>query len=115
MFKQIGNRDPQKVPNTNGMVTISVQVPGELINTDTNVTRKYHVVRVHEGEVTPVDAIYDETTGELTIETDKFSTYALVYSDVPVEMPETGDTTSTWSWMFILLGIGMVVLASKKR
>ena len=113
LFKQIGNREPKKVPNTKGTVTITFQVPSELLNQDASVTRTYKIIRVHEGETTIIDAVFDEATGKITFETDKFSTYALIYDDVAVKAPQTGDTTATWPWMLLMLGFGMVVLAGK--
>ena len=113
LFKQIGNREPKKVPNTKGAVTITFQVPSDLINQDASVTRTYKIIRVHEGETTIIDAVFDETTGEITFETDRFSTYALIYDDVAVKAPQTGDTTATWPWLVLMLGFGMVVLAGK--
>ena len=85
LFKQIGEREPKKIPNTNGLVTITFRVPSSLVNTDSSVTRKYQVVRIHEGKVTIIDVVYDETTGMISFETDQFSTYAIVYKDQPIE------------------------------
>ena len=113
LFKQIGNREPKKVPNTKGTVTITFQVPSDLINQDASVTRTYKIIRVHEGETTIIDAVFDEATGKITFETDKFSTYALIYDDVAAKAPQTGDTTATWPWLVLMLGFGMVVLAGK--
>lgn len=113
LFKQIGDREPKKVPNTNGVVTISFQVPSDLLNKDTYVVRKYQIVRVHEGEVSILDAVFDEATGEISFETDKFSTYALIYEDVEIDVPQTGDTTSSWPWMLLVIGIGLIVLSTK--
>ena len=139
LFKQIGEREPKKVPNTKGLVTITFKVPSNLVNTDNSVTRKYQVVRVHEGKVTIIDVVYDETTGMISFETDKFSTYAIVYKDVPVndnddnstpgdtdvikpdsnqkdEVPKTGGSNLamySFTLMFIS-GLG-IVLSSRKR
>ena len=113
LFKQIGNRTPMKVPNTNGAVTITFQVPSDLINQDALVTRTYKIIRVHEGETVFIDAVFDETTGEISFETDKFSTYALIYNDVAEKVPQAGDTTATWPWMLLMLGFGMLVFAGK--
>ncbi|MBO7179743.1 MAG: hypothetical protein J6V78_05325, partial [Clostridia bacterium] len=139
LFKQIGEREPKKVPNTKGLVTITFKVPSNLVNTDNSVTRKYQVVRVHEGKVSIIDVVYDETTGMISFETDKFSTYAIVYKDVPVndnddnstpgdtdvikpdsnqkdEVPKTGGSNLamySFTLMFIS-GLG-IVLSSRKR
>ena len=78
-----------------------------------SVTRTYKIVRVHEGETSIIDVEFNEDTGEITFETDKFSTYALIYNDVQVEMSQTGDTASVWSWILLMVGVGMIVLYTK--
>jgi LPXTG-motif cell wall-anchored protein len=135
LFKQIGEREPKKVPNTKGLVTITFKVPSNLVNTDSSVTRKYQVVRVHEGEVTIIDVVYDETTGMISFETDKFSTYAIVYKDQPIEndagesgtndkndtskddVPKAGviSTTSIWLGTMALSGLGVLLVSKKKK
>ena len=113
LFKQIGNREAKKIPNTKGLVTITFQVPNDLINRDVSVARKYQIVRVHEGVTSIIDAVFNEETGEITFETDKFSTYALIYNDVQVEMNQTGDPVSVWPWILLMVGVGMIVLCTK--
>jgi hypothetical protein len=41
----------------------------------------YQVVRVHEGESTFLDTMYDASSHTLTFSTDKFSTYGVLYSN----------------------------------
>ena len=113
LFKQIGNREAKKIPNTNGLVTITFQVPSNLINRDMSVDRKYQIVRVHDGVTSIIDAVFNEATGEISFETDRFSTYALVYNDVQVEMGKPGDTVSMWPWMLLMAGVGMFVLCTR--
>ena len=84
-----------------------------MLNRDVSVTRTYKIVRVHEGETSIIDVEFNEDTGEITFETDRFSTYALIYNDVQVEMNQTGDTASVWSWILLMVGVGMVVLYIK--
>ncbi len=79
--KQVGDAAPLVVTETNGEVKISIVVPEDLINTDSNVERTYKVIRIHEGKVDVLDADFDVKTGKLTFETDAFSTYTLVYTD----------------------------------
>ena len=74
-------------------------------------------MRVHDGETTILDAAFDAATGKLTFKSDKFSTYAIIYSDAKAEgsggvidkpstnapaisepatgNPETGESTAT--------------------
>ena len=69
------------VTETKKPIAIEVSVPDELINTDANKTRKYSVLRVHNGNVDVLDATYDENTKKLLFKSDVFSTYVLVYED----------------------------------
>lgn len=79
--KKIGTSSPTNVTETNGKVKISLQIPRELINSNSDVTRHYYVIRVHGTDVTVLDcAKVDSQT--ISFETDKFSTYALAYKDI---------------------------------
>ena len=69
------------VTETKKPIAIEVSVPDELINTDANKTRKYSVLRVHNGNVDVLDATYDENTKKILFKSDVFSTYVLVYED----------------------------------
>lgn len=69
------------VTETKKPIAIEVSVPDELINTDANKTRKYSVLRVHNGKVDVLDATYDENTKKILFKSDVFSTYVLVYED----------------------------------
>lgn len=54
--------------------------------------RKFYVLRNHDGETTVLDTKQDGN--KLTFETDKFSTYAVAYTDV-ADTTATTDTTTT--------------------
>ncbi len=79
LFKVIGaNQD--KVTETAGKVRIVITIPDALKNTNTKKTRTFGVIRVHNGQAVFLnDTDTDENT--ITIETDRFSTYAIVYKD----------------------------------
>ncbi len=94
LFKQIGNDPPQKVTKTNGKIKVSISLPPSLISQDSSVPRTYKIIRIHEGEVTILDAIYDPATGLLTFETDSFSTYAVVYNDATTNTTPTTEPTT---------------------
>lgn len=81
------------VAETKKPIAIEVSVPDELINTDANKTRKYSVLRVHNGKVDVLDVTYDENTKKLSFESDVFSTYVLVYEDT-VKNPTTENPTT---------------------
>lgn len=54
----------------------------------------YQVVREHEGTAEPIETTYDDVTGQLTFETDRFSTYAIAYS---VSEHTYGEPEFAWS------------------
>ncbi|MGN1160156.1 MAG: hypothetical protein ACI4SE_08145 [Lachnospiraceae bacterium] len=113
LFKQIGGNAPQQIANTNGKVTICIQVPESLINRDPSVTRSYQIVRIHDGVATILDCSFDELTGSLVFETDAFSTYALIYSDDTVDESSetrTGDVPKTSDGNDIVLWCSLLAL-----
>ena len=104
-------------------IRIALEVPTELINTDTSVERVYKVLRYHDGDenkVTALDAKFDKATGILTFETDRFSTYALVYEDVEAgkdDVPDAGviSTSAIWIGAMSVSGLGALALSKKKK
>ena len=62
-------------------INLSIDIPQNLINENEGVTRSYQIIRVHDGAAETLDAQYDAETKSLTFNTDRFSTYALVYKD----------------------------------
>ena len=114
MFKQVGSNEAVKVPELSEKVKIQFTVPDTLLVKDEKMNREYSVIRVHEGVTTVLDAKFDAETKTLVFETDSFSTYALVYKDVPktpvsetpdTEIPDTGDHTYLFAW-FMLFAVG---------
>ena len=111
LYKIIGT-DRTKISHTNGTIRIALTIPDSLRNTDSGTTRSYAVVRVHDGAAELLPDL-DGAADTITIETDMFSTYALVYKDSTGTVisdnknndshtadtekddePKTGDTTS---------------------
>ncbi len=71
----------EKIHEAGTMFTIKVNVPKDLwANGDIN--RTYQIIRVHDGAAEILDSVYDESEHTLTFMTDRFSTYAIIYSDV---------------------------------
>ncbi len=78
--------EASQVTETSNKVTITIEIPDDLINDDASVERIYRIIRVHEDEngnvITDViEGIFDSVNKTFTFETDKFSTYALAYND----------------------------------
>lgn len=74
LLKKIGEQE-EKITRTNALITITFEVPSELHG-----KAEYTVVRVHDGEIT-VLSDKDSDPDTVTIETDRFSTYALTYQE----------------------------------
>lgn len=117
LFKQIGSDTPQSISETDGAVTISLNVPSELINSDTKITRTYKIVRIHEGVATILDCKFDAATNKLSFETDAFSIYALVYTDTVKEAEKTGDMSipAFWFALAALSGAGALYIGRKQK
>ena len=80
LLKKIGDKETN-ITQTNGEIDITFEVPEGLRNTDNAMARTYRIMRNHNGTVDTLNAVYNENTHMLTFQTDKFSTYALVYKD----------------------------------
>ena len=68
------------VHETPSKITVTIDVPENLRNTDRAGKRNFAIVRVHNG-LTEFLRDLDDDDNTVTIETDRFSTYALVYQD----------------------------------
>ena len=77
---------------TGNALTISVNMPDTLINTDNAVIHTYCIVRHHEGTIAVLDAPFDAANKSLTFKTDRFSDYAIAYKDTAV--PSSGNSGS---------------------
>ena len=72
---------------------LTIGVPKSFPAVADGYTRTYEVIRLHEGNVEKLPTI-SNADGTITFETDRFSTYALAYTDVKKEAPAT-ETPST--------------------
>ena len=88
LYKKVGTDDPTKVTDLNEQIEVTVDLPASLIKDN----RTYGAVRVHNGEAEKLPSSYN--AGKLKIKTNGFSTYAIVYEDVP-ESTNTGSATDT--------------------
>ena len=74
--KRVDNSDWKYIPETNDMIRIALDVPEELVKSG----RTFFVIRNHDGQMSVLrDLDGDDST--LTIETDRFSDYLVVYDD----------------------------------
>ena len=119
LFKKVEGEEATKITETKTPITISFEIPEELINKDSNVERTFKVLRLHDGNVEEIEV---KVNGNIaTFETDKFSTYALTYNDViTTSNPHTGDNIGTSFVMLIISSLGLIsalgyIVISNKR
>ena len=116
LFKKITGEDATKITETKEPITISFEIPDELINNNSNVERTYKILRLHDGIVEELDVKVNGKTA--TFETDKFSTYALTYADTSLETsssPKTGDNIIVYAVMFIISTLGIAVVSTNNK
>lgn len=107
MFKQIADQDCVALTKLNAPMTIILTLPEQLMNTRGDVIRSFQVVRVHDGKTDILETVQQGNT--LSFQTDRFSTYALIYHDSIVNVPQTGDDSTPELW-FALLAISSALL-----
>ena len=118
--KQIGGGSVQAIHEPGIGIRITVEIPEQLLNHDKTILREYKILRLHNGTVTVLGTTFHESTGEITFETDRFSTYAIVYSDTKkapetaapsdsevtgknTKSPKTGDNAEAVYWAILML------------
>lgn len=109
------NEELGKLNKLKEEITITVAIPEELKAEG----RTYKVIRNHNGEVTVLDTVLNED-GTISFKTDRFSTYALAYSNakpsVVVNAPQTGDNSSVMMYVIIcLVALAAIVVAKKNE
>ena len=113
LFKQLGTANPEKVKNPGVKIKITFEIPSELLNKDKNVERTYKILRLHDGKVEVIAGEFDAETGKFTFETDKFSTYGIVWKDIEKTTgvtPGTGTTPAPIAGDSAMIGVYMVVV-----
>ena len=114
MFKQVTDQDCVALTELNAPMTIVLTLPEQLMNTRGDVIRSFQIIRVHDGKTDILETVQQGNT--LSFQTDRFSTYVLIYHDSIVDLPQTGDDSTPELW-FALLAISsalLLLLFSKK-
>ena len=94
-------------------LTFTIAVPADLVKAG----REFYVVRVHEGEVDKLTVTKNEDE-TYSFETDKFSTYALVYEDIatPADVsPKTNDMYMAFIAIIAVFGLGFLFVVGKRK
>ena len=96
LYKLTG-ADRTNITETARKIRIVITVPDSLKNADSSETRTFVVIRVHDGRAELLTDL-DGSADTITIETDRFSTYAIGYKDTKPDSakdnePKTEDFT----------------------
>lgn len=89
LFKQIGDGEQMSISEPGRPISVTIVIPEKIRNKDVLMVRSYRIIRLHEGETDVIEGTYDEKTAEFTFESDRFSTYAICYKDIPKKTKPT--------------------------
>lgn len=81
LYKLVGETR-EDITETANKIRLVIAVPESMRNTDSVNTRAYAVIRMHDGQAETLTDL-DSDPNTITIETDRFSTYAIIYRDTP--------------------------------
>lgn len=109
-----------KITETSEKIKFTILLPEGIEKVEDGKVRTYYVARNHEGKVELIEAKLSEDGKYLEFETDKFSTYAIAYTDnakVVEENPKTGDSILKYTLLsaLSLSLIGYSFVEYKKR
>lgn len=108
-----GNEREQKITRLNTPLTITIDIPEDLLPKNGE-ERKFSIIRIHDGVATILEDL-DDVLNTITIQTDCFSTHAIVYTDKSTEVPDTGDTPSAIVYAMVSMALLLLVIAQKRR
>lgn len=138
LLKQIGDRPWENIHETRKPIRITINIPERLLGVE---GREFAIVRVHNGTAEFLTDL-DDNPATITFETNKFSTYAILYRDPskpdnpdkpdkpnnpdnpdkpdkPGNSPQTGDNSNLNLWLAIMgmsiAGIILVFFYSRKK
>lgn len=98
-------------------ITFTVEIPTDLPEVEEGFERIYYIVRDHNGVIEILDTKASEDGKTLSFASNKFSTYAIAYTDVKVKAPveegkdETPKTGSTDVVLFASATVAIISLA----
>ena len=122
ILKTVDGEETTAITNTENKVKFTINIPDELIDDD-HPNRVFYIVRMHDGKVETLNSDYNAENHTLTFETDKFSTYALAYTDGDTASkpsdettnPKTGDSIVKTFILFTVSLIGIVLIVKKMK
>lgn len=128
LWKIIGSAQSQ-ITNTGKKIKITVEVPENLLNSNSNKARTYQMIRLHDGTVSTLKDL-DSDDKTITFNTNEFSTYAIIYNDADNKtdelsktadvLPKTGDnnidaTNYYWLYAIIIISVFGIITTYMRR
>jgi hypothetical protein len=116
LFKHVGSTASQKVSKTGTDIKVTVGLSENMINTDENVSRKYVVISLYDGEAATIEPTYEPATNKLTFSTNSFSTFAIAFTQeaamgqLSASSPKTGDTANIPAMLALMAVAGMMMV-----
>ena len=125
LFKQVGDGAATQLHEPGIDIEVTIKVPENLINADSSFEREYKIIRLHKDLATGASLVdilsgtFDKITGEFTFKTDKFSTYAIAYTDRKLVTrvtltPETATLTQAGQSVQLTATVAPADAANKK-
>lgn len=104
--RRVGENDWETVSNLYEEVEFTLNVPDNLLQTG----RTYFIMRNHDGKCELLEDLDREET-TITFKTDKFSTYAILYTDTDVSKLDISrlNQTSNFSVWISIIGLAMAL------
>ena len=104
------------VSETDNKVKVTLKLPENLPKVKNNYIRKYYIVRIHNGKATLIDDVTDNGDGTVSFMSDKFSTYAIAYTDVlNSSNPATSDNLIVYMILLSFSIISLVCIVTYKK
>jgi len=103
LYKVFGGSDPVALSSLSNPVKLGIIIPSSLMPND----REFTILRIHGAEVEVLGGVLDRTINQFNFETDKFSTYVLLYKSIPSGgvIPRTGDAGGHMMQVAVLLAL----------
>lgn len=96
LYKEV-NGGRSQITQTDGALRLVITVPDKLKNAEAKLPGDFVTVRVHNGDAVILEDL-DSEEGTVTIDTDRFSTYAFAYTEKkPVKSEKDPDDTENIS------------------
>ena len=117
LLMQVLGADPTLITSTKTPIKIKITIPKELRG-----HKDYKIARVHEGQYSVLEDL-DNAPDTITFETDKFSTYAIIYTpdsntNAAANLPKTGgqglDFYLLSGVLCLTIGTGLIYFKRKK-